>query len=243
MNVIAYYAIHYGAEWLYWSMRSIKDFVDDIVVVYSEAPSHGHGTNATCPDDREVLKHIAGRFDANWVDITGSRWEGHHRDEAVSICAGMGADTILVVDHDEIWEPEHLRKSLEFVRQSPHRNFLVPFQHYWRSVGWVCHDEAMPVRFHRPEGEGNAYVPREYGKVHHYGYAQTSSLIEYKWRIHGHFDELRPDWYEKTFLLWIPGMGDVHPTNVDFWTPEKFDRQKLELLIGDHPFYKMDIIP
>lgn len=244
MRVVAYYAIHYGSEWLFWSMRSIKDFVDEIVVVYSENPSHGHGTDAKCPDSRETLKLLANRFDARWVEIRGSHWEGIHRDQAVRVCQDeMGADIILVVDHDEIWEPDHLKKSIKWASTGAARNYLVPFQHYWRSVGWVCHDEAMPVRLHKVGGEGNEYIPRQYGKVHHFGYAQSSKLIEYKWKIHGHLSELRPDWYEGTFLPWTPGMGDVHPTNVNFWTPEEFDRQKLEDLIEDHPFYGMDIIP
>lgn len=242
MKVVAYYALHYGAEWLYWSMRSVKPFVDDIVVVYSPVPSHGHGTDATPPDDREVLRHLAGRFDAVWVDILGSRWEGDHRDEAVMVCEDLGADIVLVVDHDEIWEPGHLQECIEYVTENDARNYRVPFQHYWRSVGWVCHDLAQPVRLHYLNGEGDDYIPTK-GKVHHYGYAQSSKLVEYKWKIHGHLAELRPNWYQEKFLKWRPGMIDVHPTNVNFWTPEPFDRTTLEDLIGDHPYYQMDIIP
>lgn len=243
MKVVAYYALHYGKEWLYWSMRSIKDYVDDIVVVYSPTPSFGHGTNIPCPDTADQLEILANRFDAHWVDIHRSHWEGDHRDEAVHICEEKGADVILVVDHDEIWEADMLQKSLEFVMSSSQRNYLVHMQHYWRSVGWVCYDEAMPCRFIKPTGKGNAYIPREYGNVHHYGYAQSSPLINYKWLIHGHLAELRPTWYQQKFLDWKPGVVDVHPTNHDFWTPEKYDRTQLEDLISDHPYYALDIIP
>jgi len=243
MKVVALYCLHYGSEWLFWSMRSIKDFVDDIVVVYSPVPSHGHGTEARVPDDRDTLVHLAGRFDAKWTDILGSRWEGEHRDEGASICESIGADIVLVVDHDEIWEPEHLQQSLEFVKETDARDFRIPFQHYYRSVGWVCHDLAQPVRFHRLADKGLAYVPGKFGKVHHYGYAQSSTLVDYKWKIHGHLGELRPNWYQEKFLDWTPGMLDVHPTNLNFWNPEPFDRTQLVDLISDHPYYSMDIIP
>jgi hypothetical protein len=243
MKVVAYYALHYGKEWLYWSMRSIKDFVDDIVVVYSPTPSYGHGTEVACPDTSEQLKLLADRFDAHWVNIHRSHWEGDHRDEAVHICEDMGADIILVVDHDELWEPDMLKKSLEFVMSNSQRNYLVHMQHYWRSVGWVCYDEALPVRFIKPGGEGNISVPREYGNVHHFGYAQTVPIMAYKWLIHGHLAELRPNWFEHTFQTWKPGDVDVHPTNVDFWTPVRYDRTQIADLISDHPYYGMDIIP
>lgn len=242
-KIVANYCLHYGKEWLFHSMRSVKDFVDEIVVVYSGKPSHGHGTTAVCPDSRSDLKQIAGRFGATWYEMGQSDWEGVHRDFSVQVCEDRGADVILVVDHDEIWEPGHLDMALHHVLTGAARNYRVPFRHFWRSVWRVCDDMAMPVRFHNLHGEGDASIPIEFGKVNHYGYAQSSRIIDYKWKIHGHLPELRKGWYQEKFLGWMEGMGDVHPTNENFWDPVRYDASRLKELIGDHPYYSMDIIP
>ena len=43
---IAFYALHYGREYLAWSVRSVQDAVDEIHVLYSDRPTFGHQTTA-----------------------------------------------------------------------------------------------------------------------------------------------------------------------------------------------------
>lgn len=247
MKVVAYYALHYGSEWLKWSLRSIRNHVDEIIIVYTPGPSFGHGTKAVCPDSRAELMFIVEPFDVLWSEISRSHWEGNHRDAAVEMCIEEGADIIMPVDHDELWDPVMLSKSLEFVMGSSQKYFLVHMQHYWRSVGYVCYDDAAPQRFIKAKETRTGavtYIPREFGNVHHYGYAQSVELMRYKWLIHGHLGELRPNWLDEIFIPWQPGMKDVHPTNEkNFWDPVPFDKTQLEHLIGDHPYYEMEIIP
>lgn len=240
LKIIASYIIHYGREWLNWSMRSVESFVDDIFVFYTPKPSHGHATTLECPDSREELFSIAARFSARWYDGTYAH-EGEHRDFAIKTCMAAGADMVLVVDADEVWDPDILAQVLVAAWDSSAHTIRVHASHFWRSVNWICHDEAMPARVIKREGVGEGYVGRQPG-FWHFGYAQSPELIQYKMSIHGHKNELRPGWFENKFLAWKPGMGDVHPTNVDFWNPEPFDRTELFGLIGDHPYYKDGII-
>lgn len=248
MKVVAYYALHYGKEWLEYSLRSIRNHVTDIVIVYTPRPSFGHGTNIPCPDTEEELRAIAAPFDVIWTGLPSSRWEGDHRDLAVERCKAIGADIVMAVDYDEIWEPDHLKKTLDYVWGSTSRHYRVPFVHYWRSTKWKCHDPALPERFQnvRQGQEGTiSYVPQEYGLVHHFGYAISEPLMYYKWLIHGHLPELRPHWLHGTFAKWEPGQNDVHPTNHDFWNPVPVpaeERSVLSDLIGDHPYFQLDII-
>jgi len=53
MKVIAYYILHYGHEYINYSMRSIYNHVDEIIILYSEHPSHGTLTALQNPDSRE----------------------------------------------------------------------------------------------------------------------------------------------------------------------------------------------
>lgn len=241
MIIVASYILHYGKEWLHWSMRSVAPFVDSIFVFYTPEPSHGHTTTLDCPDSRDELFRIAARFGVQWYE-GAYRHEGEHRDFAVNTCmTEASADMVLVVDADEVWDPVLLSDVLTKARDSDARVLRVHASHFWRSVNWICYDEAMPVRVIKRSGDGEGCVGRRPG-FWHFGYAQSPETVRYKMSIHGHKNELRLGWFEKKFLAWRPGIGDVHPTNVDFWNPEPFDRTELFELVGDHPYYKEGII-
>ncbi len=241
----AYYGLHYGGEWLKWSMRSIREHVDEIHVFYVSRPSHGTQTPIPCPETMIELKDIADEFDAVWWNCPHFAWEGEHRDFAVNMLKQRKADTILVVDADEIWHPVHLDVALRGAEAEDWPIVRVYMRHFWRSLKWVCDDGAAPVRILRPnstkEGEGYEHV----GKVFHMGYAQTPEITFYKQQIHGHRAEWREGWFEDTFLPWEPGYGDTHPTNIDFWNPVRTDFETLKMLeqlCGDHPYWDLDLI-
>ena len=244
MRVLAYYGLHYGREWMNWSMRSVKDFVDEIHVFYTPKPSHGHGTTMNNPESRGDLKAIADEHAAHWHEGIFSS-EGQHRDYAVNYCIIEGkADLVLVVDADEIWPADLLQQALKFASESDKRNILVRMVHFWRSVSWGMPDDPlMPVRIINAKNEeGEDFIPVELGKVLHMGYAQSPQIVEYKQTIHGHASDWRENWFQEKFLHWAPGVGDVHPTNVDFWNPVKINIEEYRDLIGDHPYFNGSII-
>jgi hypothetical protein len=243
----AYYGLHYGKEWLKWSMRSIREHVDEIHVFYVSTPSHGTQAKIPCPETALELEEISKEFDAHWWNCPHFHWEGEHRDFAVNTLKARGADTILVVDADELWLPEHLSIALRMAEEDRYVVTRVWMRHFWRSLKWVCDDAAAPARILRPnnvvldDAEGYSNV----GRVLHMGYAQTPEIIFYKQHIHGHRAEWRDGWFEKKFLGWRPGMTDVHPTNVDFWTPKETDFEaymQIKQLCGDHPYFDLDLI-
>jgi len=243
MKIIAYYALHYGREWLYWSMRALQDFVDEFVILYTAVPSYGHTTSFKCPESRQELINISAKFaNVYWYDLSEQRHEGTHRDLAVSICCDRGATIILPIDHDEIWEGRHLRRVLDVVGATDAKDYRVSMQHYWRSVKWVCRDSLQPVRVIVPGGMGERYVEPGLGMMHHFGYAQSPLIVDYKWKIHGHQAELRSGWFENTFMDWSAAQLDVHPTNINFWNAAASDAAVLEPYIGDHPYFHLSSI-
>lgn len=250
MKVIAYYALHYGMEWLAWSMRSVRGYVDEICVFYSSKPSHGQSTELENPEPKSYLKIVADMYDAAWFDGEYEH-EGIHRDHAVQVCVERGADIVLVIDADEIWPIQLISGEIDFWRNIPidllheyPRNSRVPMIHFWRSVNWgMPNDQAFPVRVINPRGlDTTRYISSDDGKVLHMGYAQSPKIIEYKQSVHGHKNEWRENWFEEKFMKWQPGDGDVHPTNVDYWTPEPMDKAQFHALIHDHPYYFLGLI-
>lgn len=246
-RIVACVILHYGAEWFTHALRSVQDCVDEVVVVYSAKPSFGHVTNEQCPESEDMLKACV----KDWHNVTWYRHEtfkneGFHRDWAYNECrVRHNADYMIVADPDEIWDTQMLVDTLVWADNNFTTKYLhVGMQHFWRSVGYVCRDPIIPIRiinFNAVEGEQyapNANTPM----IHHMGYAQSNKIVQYKWKIHGHFYELRNGWLGK-FANWKPMMLDVHPTNKDFWHPAAFDRVEIKHLIGDHPYYNLDIIP
>lgn len=252
-KTVAYCAIHYGRDYLPWSLRSIYDQVDRLNVLYTPHPSHGHRTDAQPPETRQQLLDAAYQYDPQgkiqWYDVENIWQEGQQRDYAVSVCERNGADLICVVDYDEIYHADTLQAMLDHVWQANNaRNWLINFSHAWRSFSYMCRDNNWPVRIiDTRHSSGTGYIPKELGDIYHFGYAVTDKVMRYKWNVHGHKDELRPGWYEDKWLAWPPP-DDCHPTNgrneegIGWWNPEPFDKYLLPELMYNHPFFNLERI-
>jgi hypothetical protein len=250
MKTIAYWALHYGKEYLAWSIRSVQDAVDEIHVLYTDQPSFGYRGAASCPDSESELKEEAQRFLTKPLHWHKGRWEreGEHRAAIIDIANGIGAERVLVVDADEVWAPGAAASALAASAGHDEKDTLARFIHFWRSLHYVCHDPCMPVRIINPRASGGTwYLDPQDSPVLHFGYAQSEALTRYKIGIHGHKGEWRPEWLGR-FLAWRPGSleKDLHPTNRDFWAPEKTSPQEaawVSATLWDHPYFGMDFVP
>lgn len=242
--IAAVYCLHYGVEWLEWSIRSVRDFVDDIFIFYTAKPSHGHKTELVCPERREQLFSIAEKYATYWQDVGPFEWEGQHRDWSIKTVKDKGYSHALVVDADELWDAHHLSDFIRFAKGSNIYQVRVAMHHFWRSMNWVCEDDASPIRFFNLKyNYGETYYPLNKQRVFHMGYAQSSRLIGYKMQIHGHKGEFKPGWFENTFMAWQPGMGGVHPAGNN-WMPQRYtDDGTLRALAKDHPYWGVELIP
>lgn len=244
MKIVAYYGLHYGREWFEWSLRWMAPFVDETHIFYTPHPSHGTQTSMTIPllETRAELALTAALAGATWHDVDQFFQEGAHRDYAVNWCFQNGADLVIAPDADEIWDPDELERAIAQALDGPHRLYRARVQgHFWKGVNWVCRDECWPVRFLKPLGDDQDGFIEGPG-FWHFGYAQSEMLVLYKMRIHGHRNEIRKGWYLEKFKDWKPGIGDVHPTNIDFWTPEPFSREEIAYLIADHPYFSDEMV-
>jgi hypothetical protein len=242
-KVHSYVILHYGLDYLSYAIRSIYNYVDVINIFYTDKPSHGYNTNIQPPETKEQLQQAAFLHNPDkkikWFDYQGILQEGVQRDTAVAVCKSQGADIVLVVDSDEVWDGLTLDLAIRRVWESDSaRNWLINFTHLWRSFNWCCKDEGWPVRLlDLRHIDGTEYIPREYGEIFHFGYAVRDAIMRYKWQIHGHKGELRPDWFETKWDAWPPP-EDCHPTNErGFWNPELFDRGRLPKIMQSHPFW------
>ena len=220
---------------------SVLDHVDRAHVAYCPHPSHGSRTDRDCPETRDELRAaVAGLPRVTWHDVDFWR-EGQHRDWALAQCKGH---LNLVVDADEVWDGDVLDRCLKHAWDNSAQTWRLNFTHLWRSFGWACVDGMWPDRIHdaRPGRMDRwGYLPKSLGEIHHFGYAVRDEIMRYKWAVHGHIGELRPEWWDK-WAAWPPP-DDVHPTCLDTWHPRPYDRAQIPKVLENHHFYGLEPIP
>lgn len=243
MKIVGYTALLYGADYLHHAIRSIIDDIDEYIVLYTPIGSHGHRTNAVCPDTKEALYEIAYSAAGDKLRWFEGEWayEGQQRDSIFSIVPD--ADAIVVLDSDELYMPDMVKEAIQKGIDENVNHVRIPLIHHWRSFyKGFTHDPAAPIRIHLPklpEGE-TTYAPDEEKRIRHLGYAIRPELMRYKWLIHGHLGELRKDcdWINDVYLA--NRQYDCHPVGSDAWqTVEDITPPNFML---DHPFAQVELI-
>lgn len=252
MRVVGMTILHYGREYLDAAIRSVIDHVDAHYIFYTDTGSHGSRVEQRCPESRDELMAIAqgaageklrwfeGRYD----------YEGQHRERIHHY--EPDADVIVVVDADEVWDSGLIQMvTRKAIVGDNARRLRVPMIHYWRSFYHaILHDPAYPIRVIYPKSPDveTTYTPARVGGaplvMHHFGYAQSPSIVRYKWLIHGHRGELRHDvdWFNDVYMA--NRQFDCHPVGSDAWNPETVDPFALGLPehMRAHPFAGMQVI-
>jgi hypothetical protein len=240
--------LHYGKDYLTYALRSIYHAVDVCHIFYTPTPSHSHTTDTPPIETRDELRAAAYAYNPDnkirWYDMVDVRHEGEQRDLALRTVEAAGAKLVLVLDYDEVWGTDVANELLyQIPDHGKARNNLVNMTHLWRSFDWCCKDEGRPVRIINLTVDNNEmfYIPKEFD-IYHFGYAITDKVMQYKWQIHGHKGELRPNWLSDIWPQWPPP-PDCHPTNErGFWMPEPFDKGNLPVFMAEHPFYGLEKI-
>lgn len=243
MRIIAYTALHYGADYLPYAIRAVIDHVQEWHILYSAQGSHGHKTPVTCPESRVQLKQLADDAAGDklrWVDGAWSH-EGQQRDSIHGYAPD--ADMVINVDYDEIWTLDGLQHAIQQAIDGDVREYRVPMVHFWRSFHrCILHDPAYPVRILMPKRESGSDTLRV-RPVAHMGYAIKPDMMRYKWLIHGHKNEQRTDvnWFDDVYMT--NRQTDCHPVGSDAWNAEiVHPLAYLPDFMIDHPFYDMKVI-
>lgn len=255
MKTIAYTALLYGKDYLYYAIKSVIDYVDEYHVIYDVTGhgSHGHWTERECPDKRWELINQATNAAGDklrWHDAGPFPHEGAQR-EAIHQYA-PDADVILVLDADEIWPA----RTAALVREAPIgfgiepcHSVRLPIVHFWRSFyRAILHDPAFPTRIIYPKvagGECTVGFTNIGGSsaIAHMGYAQRSEIVEYKQHTHGHKGEWRKDdWFNTVFMA--NAQMNCHPVGSEYWNPEQVNPwDYMPEFMKTHPYAGLELIP
>jgi hypothetical protein len=218
MSIKAYCILHYGKEYLERAIKAVEPLVEEIHIVYTSVPSHGTRVDVVCPDTRDELKEVAENASDLVVWHEGV-WnaEGNHRDAAISFCGEC--DQIVVFDADEVWDTNALDRCLKEAAKLDARNIgVLGWINFWRDETHYCEDSFAPVRIIQPNRANTQFDI--WGKIYHYGCAQNADIMRYKYLIHGHKDEIRPNWLDEVYFS--DRMEDLHPVAIGLWNAKPY---------------------
>lgn len=243
MKILCYIPLHYGKEYLHEVIKTVDQYVDHILILYTEYPSFGHMTKLTCPDSKKELFDIASCSSnkIEWKNIKVCT-EGEHRNLAIDYAKKHNYDLVLAVDADEIWEEKDLVRVLSEAFNSTERYFKIKgFINFYRSFNTVCLDGFEPVRIINMKNSNDLYKTLN-GCIYHFSLAQSTKIVKYKWTCHGHQNELRHNWLNDKYINFTAGMQDLHPVAIGLWNPIAFDKNTLPPILKSHQNFNKDLI-
>lgn len=249
IKTLCYIPILYGKDYIKYAIGSVYDSVDEILILYTNKPCHGSGTNLICPDTREEIWEIVSDFDAEnkirWID---GNWnaENEQRNEAHHYARANGFNVLVCVDADEIWIKEDLDYLIELTYERKASKCLVWMRHLWRSFNFICDDPMRQERLWYIGTDTNdlIYAPQPSNQMWHFGYARGLKEVEYKISIHGHSAEwLQPKqkWFENKYKP-FPPVDNTHPVCEATWFPQPFDKMLLPEFMHLHPYFNLEVI-
>lgn len=260
-SVIAVYVVHYGQDYLEYSIRSIYDHVDKIIISVGLKSWSYKGSK---PIDENFLKWILDlpkKYEK--IQIITGEWSKDEDQRNDTIQYVKDFDYYFLLDYDEIYDPVNLDGFYDFAED--HKEFSVfriPFLNFWRSFGYVIQEEVFsPVqRFFRIgrrfkfklscissyKRRVQVDVPSDICCCYHFSYAKTVEEISYKINTWMHAPDISANWLER-FVDWNGNrtMKNLYPLRgqEQIWKKAmEFDKNRLPFLLQSHPYYSLDVI-
>lgn len=139
MKIAAVYTVYNEAEYLEYSIRSVMDFVDQVVVCLGTTPWSAYNPMARTafsqPDETEAILERLAQSDRKVV-VQKGLWgsEVEQRQAGMRYCVEAGHDYYFLVDGDEVYRRDHLEAIREEVERHPEAGtFHIKCTVLWRS--------------------------------------------------------------------------------------------------------------
>ena len=249
MKVLAFTVLHYGKEYLRQAIESVKDHIDEHLIVYTSLPSFGYTSELKNPDTRQDLQDICDQFQhVTWMDITGDliHQENQHRNYGTNYASKNGFDVMLVIDSDEVWDRSRVNEAILHAYHSDSGQILVRGSQWvtlWKSFNEYVTDGFAPVRLFNLHNDPSKPEHIEKGFIYHMGYCISDELMNYKISCHGHKADFEnnKNWHDKKWTNYQSGVTRfLHPATEAYWQEAKpFDKTTLPDLLKNHPKYKI----
>ena len=240
-KILGFCALHYAGDYFREALLSVRDHVDKFHIAYSVAPSQGHGSRIPNPDKEEDMRRVALEVLGDkliWDTYPAFDFEGQHRNERYRHSEGY--DCILTCDADEVYVPEDIDSAIEDCMNGAERFCgLTGFVHLFKSFSWGFRDHWNPYRvenLHAPNQNQRIGIKC---RIYHFSYAQRAEILEYKFQISGHHDEMKNNYLQEKWYPWTPEKANemlyMHPTSNDVWERAyPVNKEEMPLFMREH---------
>lgn len=267
MKIAAVYCIYNEEEYIEYSIRSIYDFVEKVIICLGKSPYIAYNRRA-----REIAKKqdktedIIRRLAKNdeKFQIFDGIWDSQieHRNTGLKYCFDNNFDYYFLVDADEVYRKDHLAEIAKEIAAHPEvGTFAIKCAIFWRSFRYRITAENVdwtPYRIFKitadccfiGDNETNSsdkiyLINPNRAIFYHFSCARSSKSMKEKLLTFTHAHQIPDGWYENIWLKWPQNgqMTNVHPTE-----PEKFPKidyvelDDLPEIMKTHPYYKIEII-
>jgi len=259
IRIAAGICAHNEEDYVAYAIRGMYDFADVIAVSVDTGQGWG-GESGELDRTLEIVRELPdpdGKIRlvvGEWSNETEQR---NANLDAVRDCV----DYYMIVDPDEIYTQEGLKRLRGYIAWRPHiGQFRMRFNTYWKINPVHIIDPPEPLKAYtitrvrpathfvglrRSSERWKCAIPRSVVVCHHFSYARPAEKVLRKIRSFSHRDDLVPNWYENVWLRWdedhnLEDLHPMHPPEYKRAIPVEID--SLPEAMRDHPFVRPKIL-
>ncbi|MBI3332947.1 MAG: glycosyltransferase family 2 protein [Candidatus Omnitrophica bacterium] len=254
MRIAAVFCVYNEQEYLEYAVRSILPGVERVVICLGLAPYTAYNPNSrevSRPDDRtEAIADALAKAHPN-VTVLKGIWasEIDHRNAGLELCLQDGTDYYWLVDGDEVYREDHLRRIRQEIEAHPETGtFIVKCHIFWRGFSYRIPAQELSWRPRRifkltrfrkilglkfpyrlrfvGQNEMNSLgkvveIPPDQAVFYHFSYARSQAAMRDKFLTFSHAHEIPSGWINEVWEKWPSdrSMANIHPID-----PPKFPR-------------------
>lgn len=269
-RLCAAYKVFNAGLYLAWSLHSIYDTVDRIVVFVSTKP--WNGPLVPMDDTEAIVRTFPDPLNKIRCVVSDFRYETHPASPFTNELTEMNAllDFVraeypdithyLYLDADEVFQPKAIATVRLLMRAMPEvGEFRCAWRCYWKSFRhWI--DPVEPARplvafrltaatrftgIRDTNMEPRVVMPPDEMVLHHFSYALPAARVREKIQAWSHSGEIVEGWFEHVWLAWDGNraMENLHPVSpAHFKRAVAADEAALPAVMTTHPFYGRDIV-
>lgn len=156
-----------GVEILPYSIRSIADVVDEVIIIYSNTSNHGN--TVSCLDQIDGLGTLV-----NWEPNQGKsphQNEIDKRNYGLNVARALHFTHFIMLDCDECYDTEELKRDRDSLYNSQHMNGFVHKLKVYLTPTLSCDDHTLVPGIHKLKPEAkfqfNGAYPFAYDEQRH----------------------------------------------------------------------------
>ena len=222
---------HFISQWV----QNASAYADVVLALFSELPwtYNPKARKNFKPDSTgKILSELKNRYPK--LMVIKDVWEDEtaERNRAILEARNLGGRYLLIVDADEFFLADDIKKAMAFIEQNPADCWEIPHIQLIKQDNWRVETEDDPqyVEFaidlervkkfkakRKPEAKKIVRIPPEVCKCYHYSYLMPYEKLVEKLNSFGHAHQIRRNWFKKVWPKIKPGASSFHPVYPDAW--------------------------